>query len=196
MLLAVGVLAALVEARVTGRGRVVDAAMVDGAGLLMAHTLGLRASGMWPGPRGSNVLDGGAHFYRCYRCADDRWVAVGAIETRFYQALLDGLGLSAAELHDQWNRDRWPAFATLLEHTFVTRPRDEWLSRFDGTDACVTPVLDWDELASHPHLRTRGTFTDAGDGPVPAPAPRFSPGPRATGSPEPRDVLGQFGLDR
>lgn len=195
MLLAFGLVCAILHARSTGIGQVVDAAMVDGASLLMAQVYGLRAAGMWPGERGTNTLDGGAHFYRCYQCADDRWVAVGAIETRFYESMLAGLGLTDADLRDQWNRDRWPDFAARLAAVFRTRPRDAWVERFAGTDACVTPVLSIEEVPGHPHNRARHAFVDRADATEPVPAPRFSrssPGGRT--APSLPEVLAAFGL--
>jgi alpha-methylacyl-CoA racemase len=196
MLLAFGLVCALLHARATGHGQVIDAAMVDGASLLMAQVYGLRASGMWPGARGTNTLDGGAHFYRCYRCADDRWVAVGAIEPRFYEALLTGLDLADSELRDQWNRGRWPAFTARLATAFLAQPRDSWVDHFTGTDACVTPVLAIEEVPAHPHHRARRAFQDRPDAVEPLPAPRFSlsrssPGPGMTRD----EALAAFGLD-
>ena len=195
MLLAFGVACAVLHARATGVGQVVDAAMIDGASLLMAQVYGLRASGMWPGARGTNTLDGGAHFYRCYQCADDRWVAVGAIETRFYESMLAGLGLADPDLQDQWNRERWPDFAARLAAVFRTRPRDAWVDHFAGTDACVTPVLSMEEVPHHPHHQARQAFVDRGDATEPVPAPRFStspPGGRRV--PARAEVLSAFGL--
>lgn len=195
MLLAFGLVCAIVHARSTGIGQVVDAAMVDGASLLMAQVYGLRASGMWPGERGANTLDGGAHFYRCYQCADDRWVAVGAIETRFYEVMLAGLGLADTDLQDQWNRDRWPDFAARLAAVFRTRPRDAWVDLFAGTDACVTPVLSIEEVPGHPHNRARHAFVERADATEPVPAPRFSRSSTAgRTAPSLTEVLAAFGL--
>ncbi|MBL8958373.1 MAG: CoA transferase [Gemmatimonadetes bacterium] len=195
MLLAFGVVCAILQARATGRGQVIDAAMVDGTSLLMAQVYGLRASGMWPGARGTNTLDGGAHFYRCYPCADQRWVAVGAIEPRFYQALLSGLGLNDPELSEQWDRARWPTFTTRLAQAFRTRTRDAWVDHFAGTDACVTPVLEIDEVPAHPHHQARKAFRPRADAVEPAPAPHFSGFPPSAGeSPSDDEVLAAFGL--
>ncbi|MBK8248868.1 MAG: CoA transferase [Gemmatimonadetes bacterium] len=197
MLLAFGVACAILQARATGRGQVVDAAMVDGASLLMAQVYGLRASGMWPGDRGTNTLDGGAHFYRCYECADRRWVAVGAIETKFYEALLGGLGLTDPAFRDQWDRDQWPAFAARLAAAFRARPRDAWIDQFAGTDACVTPVLTIEEVALHPHHQAREAYRPRTDAVEPAPAPRFSLTPPSEGTkPTWDEALSAFGLDR
>lgn len=168
MLGLVGLLAALIEARTTGRGRVVDAAMTDGSAMLSALFFALRGRGLWSDRRGSNLLDGGAPFYRCYACADGKFVAVGALEPRFYAALLTGLDIAAGEA-PQYDFSGWPALHARLETVFATRDRDDWAAHFAGTEACVTPVLDWSEAAAHPHNAARGTLVDG----APAPAPRF-----------------------
>jgi len=166
MLLVVGVLAALLEARTTARGRVVDAAMTDGSAYLMSLFHALSARGLWGAGRGRNLLDGGAHFYRCYRCRDGRFVAVGAIEPRFYSALLAGLGLTSEEA-PQFGADLHARFEAL----FLERSRDDWVAHFSGTEACVTPLLDMEEAPEHPHNQARGIY---GGSPVqPGPAPRF-----------------------
>ncbi|MBX9615731.1 MAG: CoA transferase [Caulobacteraceae bacterium] len=170
MLLVTGVLAAVIEARTTGRGRVVDAAMTDGAALLSSLFFALSASGLWSGERGYNLLDGGAPFYRCYTCADGGFVAVGALEPRFYAALLDGLGIDPATA-PQFPASSWPALHDRFEALFRARPRDDWAQHFAGTEACVTPVLTFAEAATHPHNQARGTL--AGSPVQPAPAPRF-----------------------
>jgi alpha-methylacyl-CoA racemase len=174
MLLVVGVVAALWEAQRSGRGQVVDAAMVDGAALLSQMFWGFLARGAWRDERGSNVLDGHAPFYDTYTCADGRHVAVGALEPQFYAALLDGLGLAGADLPAQHDRARWPELRERLTAAFATRTRDEWAAAFDGTDACVTPVLAFGEVAAHPHLAVRGTVVERDGVPQAAPAPRFS----------------------
>ncbi|RZJ01126.1 MAG: CoA transferase [Brevundimonas sp.] len=171
MLLATGVLAGLLEARTTGRGRVVDAAMTDGSALLMSLFSALSARGLWRPERGANLLDGGAPFYRCYACRDGGFVAVGALEPQFYAALIAGLGLSAEEA-PQYDLPGWPALHARFEALFATRDRDDWAARFEGTDACVTPVLSLAEAPGHPHNAARGTFTGS-DLIQPAPAPRF-----------------------
>jgi alpha-methylacyl-CoA racemase len=145
--------------------------MLDGAASQMAMVHGLAASGQWVAARGANLLDGAAPFYRCYACADGGHVAVGAIEPQFFAALMAGLGLEPGEW-DQADRAQWPALADRLAEVFVTRTRDGWAAVFAATDACVSPVLSFAEVADHPHNRARGTF---GGAPVqPAPAPRFS----------------------
>jgi len=174
MMLVTGVLAALLEARTTGRGRVVDAAMTDGSALLMGLFHALAARGLWRDERGTNLLDGGAPFYRCFACADGRFVAVGALEPQFYAALLAGLGLTADEV-PQFDLAGWPATHNRFEALFATRTRDDWAAHFHGTDACVTPVLSREEAPLHPHNKARATFVDAGMV-QPAPAPRFGQG--------------------
>jgi alpha-methylacyl-CoA racemase len=174
MLLLVGVLSALWEAQRSGRGQVVDAAMVDGASLLGQMFWGFLAQKMWVDEPGVNMLDGGAPFYDTYTCADGRHVAVGAIEPQFYAALLAGLDLTGADLPAQHDRDRWPELRARLAEVFATRGRDDWAEVFAGTDACVTPVLAFGEVAAHPHLAARATIVDPAGVPQAAPAPRFS----------------------
>ena len=171
MMLVTGVLAALLEAKATGRGRVVDAAMTDGSALLMSLFQALGARGLWSEARGANLLDGGAPFYRCYGCKDGRFVAVGALEPQFYAALIRGLGLTL-ETAPQFDLAGWPALHVRLEAVFATRDRDDWAAHFEDTDACVTPVLTLAEAARHPHNAARGTFVEQGVVQA-APAPRF-----------------------
>jgi alpha-methylacyl-CoA racemase len=172
MMLVSGVLAAMLEAKTTGRGRVVDAAMTDGSALLTSLFHALRARGMWSDQRGANLLDGGTPFYRCYACRDGGFVAVGALEPRFYAALIAGLGLTSDEA-PQFDRDNWPALQARFAAQFATRDRDDWAAHFAGTEACITPVLTMAEAADHPHNQARGTFAEAGIV-QPAPAPRFN----------------------
>ena len=174
MLLAVGVLAALVEARTSGQGQVVDAAMTDGAALLMTMMHTLAAMGQWTQERGENLLDGGAHFYDTYRCRDGKYVSVGAIEPQFYALLLEKAGIDDPDFTEQFARERWPALKAKLAAVLSTRTRDEWCALFDCSDACVAPVLDMDEAPLHPHNRSRGTFIEVGGVIQAAPAPRFS----------------------
>lgn len=171
MMLVTGVLAALVQAKQTGQGRVVDAAMTDGTALLAALFPALQARGLWSDRRGANLLDGGAPFYRCYGCRDGRFVAVGALEPRFYAALLAGLDIAADEAPQQ-DMAGWPALHDRFAALFATRDRDDWATHFAGTEACVTPVLTFGEAADHPHNRARQTHVSAGII-QPAPAPRF-----------------------
>ena len=171
MFLLVGILAALWERERTGAGQVVDAAMVDGVAVLgrMIHTL--HGAGHWNDRREANLLDGGAPFYRSYRCSDGGYVAVGALEPQFYAQLLAGLGLDPGSLPDRDDPAQWPALQKVLAETFAARTRQEWADLFIDTDACVTPVLSLREAPEHPHSRARGTFDTHGR---PAPAPRFS----------------------
>lgn len=174
MLLAFGVLCALLEARTSGKGQVVDAAMVDGAALLMANIYSRKSMRMWTNERGSNALDGGAPWYGVYECADGRFVAVGAIEPQFYAVLLEKCGIDDPSLKPQWKQADWPKQRERLAAIFRTQARDEWCARAAGSDACLAPVLDLDEAPRHPHCTVRGTFMSV-DGIVqPAPAPRFS----------------------
>ncbi|MDO8189154.1 CaiB/BaiF CoA-transferase family protein [Conexibacter sp. JD483] len=175
LLLAFGVLAALLDARASGRGRIVDAAIVDGVGALAAMVHGMRARGEWQDARGSNLLDGGAPFYDVYACADGRHVAVGALEPRFWRELLAGLGLADDPdcAGDHLDPARWPALRASLTAAFAARTRAEWQTVFDAADACVAPVLDWQEAARDPHAVARGAFLTRDGVPQPAPAPRF-----------------------
>lgn len=174
MMVAFGMVCALLEASRSGRGQVVDAAMTDGAALLMAMQYSFKAMGHWQDVRASNLLDGGAPFYGTYACADGKWLAVGPIEPQFHAALLDGLGVDAAEFDDRWDSAAWPRLRARLSQLFLSRTRAAWCERFDGTDACVTPVLDLDEAPRHPHNVARGTFIEHAGVMQPAPAPRFS----------------------
>jgi alpha-methylacyl-CoA racemase len=192
MLLLVGVLAALTERARSGRGQVVDAAMVDGVALLSQMMWQLRAAGMWTDDRGDNLLDGGAPFYDTYACSDGRYLAVAALEPQFFSALLRGLELDPAQLPPQMDKAGWPELRRVLAERLATRTRDEWAAVFDDVDACVTPVLELGEVASDEHLKARATFGPDG----PAPAPRFSrtPAVRSAGAPEESvdDVLARW----
>ena len=186
MLLALGILAALVERTHSGLGQVVDAAMVDGSALLTSFVYGMRASGTWQDKRGSNLLDGGAPFYDTYATADGQYVAVGALEPQFYAALLRGLGLTGAGLPEQHDRDGWPVLRRRFAAAFASRTRAEWEQVFAGTDACVAPVLNMAEAPEHPHAAARGAFTEIGGVTQPAPAPRFGRTEAAEPAPPPR----------
>ncbi len=183
MLLAFGVLAALVEARASGRGQVVDAAMTDGSAALMTMIYSFRELGWWKEERGINILDSGAHFYEVYETSDERYFAVGAIEPKFYAELLKGLGLDGADLPDQNDRERWPEMKARFADIFATKTRDEWAAVFEGTDACAAPVLSPWEADRHPHNMARGTFVEVEGIVQPAPAPRFSRTPGAVRKP-------------
>ena len=174
MLLAVGVLAALLEAKGSGRGQVVDAAMTDGAALLSAMMYGWAANGWWNDRRGDNLLDGAAPFYDTYRCADGRHVAIGAIEPQFYAVLRDRCGINDPSFDAQMDRAAWPANKRRLADLFATKTRDQWCALLEGSDACFAPVLDWDEAPRHPHNVARETFVTIDGVLQPAPAPRFS----------------------
>ena len=183
MLLALGLVAGLLHARSSGEGQVVDAAMVDGAALLMAPFFGASAMGFWSDERGTNLLDSGAPYYDVYRCADGEELAVGAIEPQFFAALLDVLELEPSGLPQQNDRDRWPELRAALAEAIGSRSRSEWLARAEGTDACVAPVLTMSQAALHPHMQARGTIVERDGVPQPAPAPRFSATPVALDRP-------------
>ncbi|MDX6198552.1 MAG: alpha-methylacyl-CoA racemase [Actinomycetota bacterium] len=168
----VGILAALVERSVSGRGQVVDAAMVDGVSSLLAMFYAVQAGGGWSEQRGTNLLDGGAPFYDTYECADGEYVAVGALESQFFAELVEVLGLDNAP--GQADVARWPELRDRLSAAFLTRTRDEWAAAFEGRPACVTPVLHLGEAAAHPHLAARRTVVELDGVTQPAPAPRFS----------------------
>lgn len=177
--LAFGLLAGILQARASGQGQVVDAAMVDGVASLLTPLLGLRAAGMMNGPRGSNLLDSGAPFYDVYACADDLYVSVGSIEHKFFVDLLDRVGIAREAFPHHTNPACWAHLREELAAKFKTRTRDEWVSLLQDTDVCFAPVLDFDEARSHPHLSARGTLIEV-DGVVqPAPGPRFSRTPAA-----------------
>jgi alpha-methylacyl-CoA racemase len=172
--LAVGVLAGLLEREKSGRGQVVDAAMVDGAASLMTIIYGLHAAGLWRDERGVNLLDTGAPFYDVYETKDGKYVALGAIEPKFYAELMKKSGLGAEELPHQYDREAWPRMKQRFAEFFRTKTRDEWCAVLEGSDACFAPVLTLEEAPGHPHNRHRGTFVEV-DGVVqPGPAPRFS----------------------
>jgi alpha-methylacyl-CoA racemase len=172
--LAFGVVCAILEARGSGQGQVVDAAMVDGVASLMTAFHGMAAAGLATHERGTNHLDTGAHFYNVYQCADGRWISVAPIEGKFYSELLRRLDIDAADLPPQMERQQWPQMQVQFADLFKTRTRAEWCALLEGTDACFAPVLTTDEAVSHPHNRGRGTYVEI-DGIVqPGPAPRFS----------------------
>jgi len=175
MLLVTGVLAALLETANSGKGQVIDAAMVDGAAQLMWMFHGFQAMGMWDANRReSNMLDGGAHFYDTYECADGQYISVGSIEPQFYALLKEKAGLSDEEFGDQNNPAKWPAMKARLTEVFLSKPRDEWCALMEGTDVCFAPVLTFMEAPAHPANAARNTYIEV-DGVVqPAPAPRFS----------------------
>ena len=202
MLLAFGMVSAMLSAARTGRGQVVDCAIVDGSALQMSMIWAMRAAGRWSDERGTNLLDTGAHFYDTYRTADGKYVAIGAIEPQFYSLLREKLGIAGdADFDIQMKKDKWPALKQRLAQIFAMRTRDEWCELLEGCDACFAPVLSMAEAPSHPHNVARETFVDAGGVKQPAPAPRFS----VTPSPPPRmchsadantnEVLAEIGYD-
>lgn len=200
MLLALGVLAAVIEARESGRGQVVDASMVEGASVMMTLIHAMRGIGMWSDPPGTNVLDSGAHFYEVYECSDGGFVAVGALEPQFYAKLLELLELDPAEF-PQMDTTRWPELKERFAAVFRTRTRDEWAAILEPADACATPVLSLEEAPGHPHNAARGSFIEVGGKLQPVPAPRFgrTPSDRPAPPPEPGadtdSALAAWGLD-
>jgi alpha-methylacyl-CoA racemase len=196
MLLAFGVVCGLLEARTSGRGQVVDAAMVDGAAVLMTIFHGLRAGGIWDDEPGTNVLDSGAHFYDVYETSDGGHISVGAIEPQFYATLLGLLEIDPAEM-PQWDKARWPEFKERLAALFATRTRDEWAALLEPAEACATPVLGLAEAPTHPHVVARSTFVEHDGITQPAPAPRFSrtPGAIRNGGMSAAETLAGWGLE-
>lgn len=172
--LAMGLLAAYIEAQKSGKGQVVDAAMVDGAASLMTIFYGLRASGHWPGARGENILDGGAPFYDVYETADGEYVSVAPIEAKFYAEFLERIGLADADLPAQNDRAHWGALKARIAGVMKSKTRTEWCALLEGTDACFAPVLSLDEAPGHPHMVARDTFIEIDGVTQPGPAPRFS----------------------
>ena len=201
MLLAFGVVCALLEAANSGEGQVVDAAMVDGAASLMAFPHYLAALGQWLPERGTNMLDTGAHYYDVYETSDGRYVSIGSIEPQFYTELLRLTGLEGEDLPDQNDRAQWPAMKERVAAVFRTRTRDEWCALMEGTDVCFAPVLSMQEAPDHPHNVHRQVFLNLDGVPQPAPAPRFSRTPGAVLRPPPYagqhtdEVLADWGFD-
>ena len=201
MFLAFGVVCALLEAQRSGEGQVVDAAMVDGAAVLMSMFWGMRAMGFWNEERGTNLLDTGAHFYEVYETADGKHVSIGSIEPQFYAELLRLTGLTDdADLKAQMTRSQWPALKEKLAAVFRTKTRAEWDEIMEGTDVCYAPVLTMSEAPDHAHNRARGTFTEVAGVVQPAPAPRFSRTPGDIARPPSHagqhtdDILGDWGF--
>lgn len=202
MLLAFGMVAALLHARISGQGQVVDCSMVEGAALLSGMICGFRAQGRWSGERGQNFLDTGAHYYEVYECADGRYVSIAALEPKFYAELRRVLGLTDdREFDDPDDKARWPVLKRKMAAVFITRTREQWCGIFKGKDACFAPVLSMDEAAVHPHNVSRNSFVSAGGVMQPAPAPRWSSGsttePRMPTEPgrDTEDLLREMGYE-
>ncbi len=200
MFLAVGILAAVIEARQSGQGQVVDTAMTEGSAFLGMGAFGSLAAGTWKHERQANILDGGAHFYRCYETSDGKYVSIASIEAKFYAILLDKLGVDPADIPEQMDRETWPEMAVKFEGLFAQKTRDEWCGIMEGTDICFAPVLNFSEALEHPHNKARGSFIDVGGVPQPGPAPKFSRTPSRTKSSPPEmgantaDGLASWGL--
>ena len=193
-----GLLAGIISARATGKGQVVDAAMVDGALSLMTPIYAMKAGGRLPQPRGENQLDSGAYFYEVYECSDGQFISIASIEAKFHAELLQRLGIDPASMPSQWERGQWESVKDRLAALFRTNTRDHWCSILEGTDVCFAPVLSMDEAHAHPHNAARQAFIDVGGMRQPAPAPRFQGTPLATPVP-PSEVdvaatLRAFGL--
>jgi alpha-methylacyl-CoA racemase len=182
MMLAFGVVCAAFEAKQSGKGQVVDAAMTDGAALLGAMMYGLRAFGSWSDARETNLLDGGAPFYDCYACADGKFISIGAIEPQFYAQLLQLAGVEDPQFRKQWRQADWPELKRKFADLFAARTRDEWCRLLEGTDVCFAPVLDMAEAPHHPHNVARSSFVESEGVTQPAPAPRFSRTPAELGA--------------
>jgi alpha-methylacyl-CoA racemase len=198
MFLLLGIVSALFERERSGHGQVIDAAIVDGTAALTSYIWGMRAAGVWQDTRGVNILDTGAPFYDVYETSDGRWMGVGAIEPQFWAELVRGLELDG--LPGQMEMARWPELRAAIADRFKQRTQQEWTKVFEGTDACVAPILPWGEAARHPHIVGRGTIVEVDGVPQPAPAPRFSRTPGAVPGPAPqpgadtRAVLEEWGV--
>jgi alpha-methylacyl-CoA racemase len=199
LLMAFGVVCALLEAKGSGQGQVVDAAMVDGASMLSTSIYGAMVSGWWKEERGTNLLDSGAPFYEVYETADGKYVSVGSLEPQFYASLLERLGLETEGRPHQMDPAGWPRLREELSEIFLTRTRDEWCTVFEGSDACFAPVLAMSEAHTHPHNAARETFVEVNGARQPGPAPRFSRTPPAIGIPPARkgehsdEILAELG---
>lgn len=174
LILAFGIACAIIERQRSGKGQVVDAAMVDGAAILMTMFHGMQSVGFWQEERGTNMLDTGAHFYDVYECKDGKFISIGSIEPQFYAELLEKAGLDGEALGHQMDRSRWLENKKPVEEAFKTRTRDEWCEIMEGSDVCFAPVLSIKEAPQHPHNKQRGTFVEREGITQPAPAPRFS----------------------
>lgn len=200
MLLALGLVSALLEVQKSGQGQVIDAAMTDGSALLMSVFHSLQAQGQWQAGRGNNLLDGGAHFYDVYETKDGKYVSIGPLEPHLYAELLEKLGLSPEDFEPQYDQRSWPEWSEKFAALFKTRSRDEWCELLEGSDACFAPVLDFNEAVEHRHNRARKTHIEVGGMMQPAPAPRFSRtppevafAPREPGS-DSEEVMSDWGI--
>lgn len=200
-MMAFGIVCAILEALKSGKGQVVDVAMTDSTALMASMLFGFKASGAWSNERNNNLLDGAAHFYDTYECSDGKFMAVGAIEPQFYSLLLEVLGLTGDEGFQKQNDPAmWAKLKVRMTEIFFTKPRDEWTSLFEGLDACVSPVLDWDEAIAHPHNKARETFTEIAGVTQPAPVPKFSrsrpdaPTPPAAKDAHTKEILADWGI--
>jgi alpha-methylacyl-CoA racemase len=200
-MLAFGITAAVLESRRSGRGQVVDAAMIDGSASLLTYMFARHQQGRWIEERGENFVDTGSHFYEVYETADRKYFAVGAIEPKFYARLLEGLGLAEADLPRQMDRSEWRAMQRRFADIFLTKTLDEWVGVFDGLDACTAPVLSPWEAHRHPHLAARGTYVEVGGVVQPGPVPRFSRTPAEVSRPpsipgaDTDEALAAWGVD-
>ncbi len=196
--LVTGLLAAIISARATGQGQVIDAAMVDGALSLMTPIYAMKAGGRLSAPRGENQLDSGSYFYEVYECADGEYISIAPIEAKFHAELMQRLEIDPSSIPAQWDKDNWPAVKDRLAAIFLTRTRAEWTARLEGTDCCFAPVMSMDEAHTHPHNVARKAFIEVGGITQPAPAPRFSgtvlEAPRPPGSVSAREALSAWGL--
>lgn len=200
MMLAFGMVSALLHAKTTGQGQVIDCAMTDGAAALMAMIWGFRANGIWKDERGVNLLDTGAHMYDTYECADGKWISIGSLEPQFYTLLLEKTGLKDdADFRQQMNSANWPALKERLAALFKTRTRHDWCADMEMTDVCFAPVLSMSEAPHHPHNVARGTFVESDGVMQPAPAPRYSATvsdtPRMTKTVDTDAILAELGYD-
>ena len=198
--LAFGLMAGVIQARETGKGQVIDCAMSDGAASLMAMFYGMKAAGGWKDERRANLLDGGAHFYDTYQCADGKWISVGSIEPQFYALLLEKTGINDPDFQRQMDRGIWPELREKLAHVIAQKTQGEWCELMEATDVCFAPVLDLDEAPLHSHNAARQTFVEVAGVTQPAPAPRFSATPGAIQGPPPtigahsRSALADWGF--
>ena len=185
LMLALGIVSGILEARTSGKGQVVDAAITDGSALLTTLFHSLKAAGVWQGPGHPHALDASAPFYDTYRCADGKWISLGALEPQFYALLLEKCGLTEVAPAEQWDVEQWPAIKAHVAALVAMHPRDEWCRLLEGSDVCFAPVLDLDEAPQHAHNRARGTFIEVDGVTQPAPAPRFSRTPAEVKCPPP-----------